>query len=135
LSSDEKLELPITKKIQPGILKVHDMIKKDGMMVVLDSTGEDFFIEIIDPDEEDNKPISILEDHYNHKIMWPFIVQQEFRDYFWIIDAFTPNIIHRIHLPDEGFMLQQFFIYDFRIYFVISSSVQKCHKLYSVDMR
>ena len=75
MSSDEKLEIPITKKIQPGILKVHDMIAKDGKMVVLDSTGENFFIEIIYPGEEDKKPISILEDHYNHKIMWPFIVQ------------------------------------------------------------
>lgn len=74
MSGDEKLEIPITKKIQPGILKVHDMIVKDGMMVVLDSTGEDFFITFIDPNEEDKKPISILEDHYNHKIMWPFIV-------------------------------------------------------------
>jgi hypothetical protein len=51
------------------------MITKDGKLVVLNSTGEDFSIEIIHPDEEDKKPITILEDHYNHKIMWPFIAQ------------------------------------------------------------
>ena len=65
-SSDEDFEIAIDKKIQPGILKVHDMIAKDGKMVVLDSTDEDFYIEIVYPGDEGRKPISILQDHYNH---------------------------------------------------------------------
>ena len=30
LNSDEKFEIKIPKKLQPGILKVHDLINKDG---------------------------------------------------------------------------------------------------------
>lgn len=45
LDSDEKFEIKIPKKIQPGILKVYDLINKDGIMTILDSNGENFHIE------------------------------------------------------------------------------------------
>ena len=67
--------------------------------------------------------------------MWPYICQYGFRDYFWIIDAFSPNIIHRVNLPEQSSQLQEFFIYDFRIYFVLLCMDKKCYQLWSIDMR
>ena len=32
-------------------------------------------------------------------------------------------------------MLQKFFIYDFRIYFILRSQERNCYQLYSIDMR
>ena len=67
--------------------------------------------------------------------MWPFVCQQGFRDFFWIIDAFSPNLIHRIFLPGKDLELLKFFIYDFRIYFLLMSKVKNCYQLWSIDLK
>lgn len=62
LNSDETFERKIPKKIQPGILKVHDFVlNKDGDMIILDSVGEQFNIEILTKKE----PISLQQDLSN----------------------------------------------------------------------
>jgi hypothetical protein len=50
--------------------------------------------------------------------MWPYITQQGFRDFFWIVDAFNYQVLYRIFIPGEDFMLLDFFIYEFKIYFI-----------------
>lgn len=59
LSNDETFERKIPKKIQPGILKVHDVVNQKGQMIILDSYGEQFNIEIVTPESEGKEPMSI----------------------------------------------------------------------------
>jgi hypothetical protein len=68
-------------------------------------------------------------------MMWPFICQQGFNDFFWIIDAFSPNLIYRIFFPGKDLVLQQFFIYDYRIYFLLMCEIDKCYQLWSIDLK